>query len=129
MKTQNWRVLSGALIAAVLVGKLMPGPWKSAFMAPWHAPGAVSTAAHVLLFAAVAFALGHAYRQAKWWQVLGLALTLTAVTEALQHFAIERHPSLMGMALDMAGAGLGWCFGLWLQQSHRAGQINLTNPD
>ena len=115
MQTKHWRVLSATLVATVVVGKLMPGAWKGLFMEPFHAAGEVSTAAHVLLFAAAALAMRRGYQGAKWWQVLGIALVLAAATESLQHFAIQRHPSLLGVAMDMSGA----CSGLILATMFR----------
>ena len=123
MKQESWRVLSGALAGAVLVGKLMPGSWKNIVMAQWHGPGDLSLTAHLVLFAAVACAVPNGYPQVKGWQVLLLAFALTAVTESLQHFAIGRHPSLMSIALDMTGACVGLGIGLLVRRARQSTQV------
>ena len=122
-------MLAATLVAAVVVGKLMPGAWKGFFMAPWEAPGEVSIAAHVLLFAAAAVAMHRGYQGARWWQVLGLALILTAATESLQHFAIQRHPSLLGVALDMSGACLGLGLAMMFLKERRPMSGEHSNPE
>ena len=53
------------------------------------------------------------------WSVLRtatVALTLALLTEALQLFALDRHPRLQDVGIDMAGAllGVGFMKGLTL---------------
>ncbi|MFC5498377.1 hypothetical protein ACFPOE_12605 [Caenimonas terrae] len=103
-----WKILSALLIATVLVSKLMPNPWKMAVMDRWHGPIDMSLAAHLLMFALTAFSITHAVTTPRAWKILGSALALSVATEALQFFAIERHPSLQGVVTEMTGAFFGW---------------------
>ena len=107
-----WKTVSALLIATVLVSKLMPNPWKVAVMNEWRGPIDLSITAHILLFAGTAFSLTHAFATPRAWKVLGSAFALSALTEALQFFAIERHPSLQGVAMDMTGAICGWALAM-----------------
>ena len=54
--------------------------------------------------AAVAFARPMAW---PWQRVLLAALGLALVSEGLQFFAIDRHPRLVDVGIDMAGAMVG----------------------
>lgn len=109
MNTHRARLLTFVFLAALFFGTLMPGRWKDAALVPLHSPIDLAAAAHVTLFACLAFLLPFA----RWWEVralhvflAGLALALT--TEGLQFFAIERHPNLAGVAQDLTGCLLGW---------------------
>lgn len=51
-------------------------------------------------------------------RVLLAALALALLTEGLQFFAIDRHPRLLDVGIDLAGAGLGlavvWVAVVWV---------------
>jgi VanZ family protein len=42
-----------------------------------------------------------------WLRVMLVALALALLTEGLQFFAMDRHPRLLDVAIDLAGTGLG----------------------
>lgn len=100
----------GAMLALV-VGTLMPGYWRDAFeraLVPSAVP--LSSIGHVLCFVVMAAAARLSPRKPQLWQVLLGAILLGALTEGLQHFAVQRHPRLLDVGYDVLGA----CIGLWL---------------
>ena len=66
-----------------------------------------SITAHILLFATLALLLPSAQPGVMPSSVLARSLGLAFLTEGLQHFAIDRHPGLVSVGYNMAGAGLG----------------------
>jgi hypothetical protein len=100
------------LLVALFVGTLMPGTWKRSAEVALSAPGPLSMAAHVALFAGICFLLPHAR---PWrvvpWHVLGVGLALALLTEGLQFFSPGRHPEWAGVMQDMVGAAIGWALG------------------
>ena len=97
-----WSLLT-LLLLALLVGTQMPGAWRSAAESSLHAPFPVSSLAHFVLFAAMAGLL--AWRPLAWpaWRVMVWALALALLTEALQFFALDRHPRWLDVIIDLAG--------------------------
>ena len=97
-------VLLGLQLLALLVGTQMPGTWRSDTVQTLHAPSWVSSGAHLVLFFGMALVLW--VRPLVWptQRVLLAALALALLTEGLQFFAIDRHPRLMDVGIDMAGA-------------------------
>ena len=111
----SWWLL-GAQLLALLVGTQMPGAWRSGVIEALHAPSILSSLAHLVLFAGMAAV---AVAQPLTWSVLRIAmvaLMLALLTEGLQFFALERHPQLRDVGIDMAGAllGVGFIKGLAL---------------
>lgn len=105
----SWWLL-GVQLLALLVGTQMPGAWRSGVMDALHAPSFLSSLAHLVLFAGMAAV---AVAKPLHWSVLRtatVALTLALLTEALQFFALDRHPRLQDVGIDMAGALLGGGF-------------------
>lgn len=103
MKYQVSRALLGVQLLALLVGTQMPGAWRSGAVAAMHAPSWVSSTAHFVLFAGMALVL--ALRPLGWpvARIALAALALALLTEGLQFLAIERHPRLLDVGIDMAG--------------------------
>lgn len=97
------RSLLALQVLALLVGTQMPGDWRSEVEHSLHAPSWMSSGAHFVLFAGMALVL--AGRPLAWsvQRVLLGALALALLTEGLQFFAIDRHPRLIDVGIDMAG--------------------------
>ena len=111
----SWWLL-GAQLLALLVGTQMPGAWRSGVMDALHAPSILSSLAHLVLFAGMAAVV--AARPLQWpvLRILVVALALAVLTELLQFFALDRHPMLRDVGIDLAGAllGVGFMKGLAL---------------
>jgi VanZ family protein len=105
-----WSLLA-LLMAALLVGTQMPNSWRNGIQASLHAPSALSSWAHFVVFASMALLLS--IRPLSWpvGKVLLLTFTLACTTEGLQFFALDRHPRLIDVAIDMAGALAGLLLG------------------
>lgn len=101
------RTLLALQLAALLVGTQMPGAWRNSIELGLHAPFGLSSAAHFLIFAGMANVVSA--RPVAWpvLRVLAAALALALCTEALQFVAIDRHPRLLDVGIDMAGACVG----------------------
>lgn len=99
--------LFAVLLLLLLIGTQMPGFWRQSIERSLHAPLSLSSWAHFVVFAGMALVL--AMRPLSWpaGRVLLLALVLAILTEGLQFFALDRHPRLRDVGIDMAGTGLG----------------------
>ncbi|CAM3441227.1 hypothetical protein [Polaromonas hydrogenivorans] len=100
------RVARGLLalqVLLLLVGTLMPGAWRSGAEHRLHAPFPVSSWAHFVLFAGMGLMLS--VRPLAWptGGIVRAALALALLTEGLQFLAIDRHPRLLDVGIDMAG--------------------------
>lgn len=100
-----WRLLA-LQVLLLLVGTQMPGAWRAGLEGSLHAPWGLSSAAHLVLFAGLAW-VAFAPLRWSWLRVLLAALVLALLTEGLQFFAIDRHPRLWDVGIDMAGVALG----------------------
>lgn len=103
MKQRVFQMLLGLQLLALLVGTQMPGVWRSAAEQTLHAPSWFSSFSHFALFAGMAMVL--ALRPLAWSvvRIVLAALALALLTEGLQFLAIDRHPRLMDVGIDMAG--------------------------
>ena len=110
------RWLLSVQLLALLVGTQMPGAWRSGVIDALHAPSILSSLAHLVLFAGMAAVA--AARPLQWsvLRILVVALALALLTEGLQFFALDRHPRLLDVGIDMTGAllGVGFMKGLAL---------------
>lgn len=90
-------------LLALLIGTQMPGAWRSGVERSLHAPFPLASWAHFVVFTGMALVLS--VRPLAWpaRRVLLTALALALLTEGLQFFAIDRHPRMMDMGIDMAG--------------------------
>ena len=93
-------------ILALFVGTQMPNAWRNGVEQTFHVPFSLSSWAHFAVFCGMSLLLLMRPLALAAWRVLGLALALAVLTEALQFFAIERHPRLLDVAIDMAGTVL-----------------------
>lgn len=107
-----WTLLA-LLLLTLVVGTQIPGALRDGIERRMHAPSALSSWAHFVIFAAMALVL--LVRPLAWppGRVLLAALTLALLTEGLQFFAIDRHPRLVDVAIDMAGTFLALTFVKW----------------
>ncbi len=116
----SWSLLILQLLA-LLVGTQMPGDWRSDTVQTLHAPSWVSSGAHFVLFFGMALVLS--VRPLVWptQRVIVAALALGLLTEGLQFFAIDRHPRLIDVGIDMAGTLVALAFvkGKELCTAHR----------
>ena len=105
-KRLSWWLL-GLQMVGLIVGTQMPGAWRSGVIDALHAPSILSSLAHLVLFAGMAAVV--AARPLQWpvLRILVVALGLAVMTEVLQFFALDRHPMLRDVGIDMAGALLG----------------------
>lgn len=105
-KRLSWWLL-GLQLVALLVGTQMPGAWRSGVMEALHAPSVLSSLAHLVLFAGMGAVAAAPPLEWSWLRVGSIALALAVFTEVMQFFALERHPQLQDVGIDMAGALLG----------------------
>lgn len=103
------RVL-GVLLLLLLVGTQMPGGLRDGLERSLHAPIALSGWAHFFLFAAMAGVAASAPLGWRWHHIGLCAAVLALGTEALQFLAVNRHPGLRDVLIDLAGTcfGFGW---------------------
>lgn len=103
MKQRIAWMLLGLQLLSLLVGTQMPGAWRSDAVQTLHAPSWVSSFSHFALFAGMAMLL--AVRPFSWpvARIVLSAFALALLTESLQFLAIDRHPRLLDVAIDMAG--------------------------
>ena len=95
------------MILALLVGTLMPGALRNTIESRLNAPPFFSSASHFALFLGIGLiarlkplAFGVA-------RVVLAVLALGLLSEALQFFAVDRHPRLIDVLIDLAGAMAG----------------------
>lgn len=90
-------------VLLLLVGTLMPGAWRGSVEHAVASSLPLSSLAHFVMFAGMALVL--AARPLAWpvARIVLAALALALLTEGLQFFAIERHPRLLDVGIDMAG--------------------------
>ena len=119
------RLAKGLLLLQVIllfIGTQMPGATRAELEASLHSPWGLSSWAHFVIFlgmAAVAYARPMAW---PWNRVLLVALCLALVSEALQFFAIDRHPRWVDVGIDIAGALTGLGLVRWIAPSLRSAQ-------
>lgn len=103
----GFKLAAVLVVVGILVATLAPVTWIQAALGDVKLPPAVQNMTHVLMFSALAALLLRAWPELGLWRLFGLTLLFAGVTEALQHFALGRHPSLQGVAYDTAGVCLG----------------------
>jgi VanZ family protein len=108
------RALLALQLVLLLVGTQMPGAWRSSIESGLHAPFGLSSWAHFIIFAGMATVLSAKPMRWPVLHTLVTTLALAIVTEALQFLAIDRHPRLLDIGIDMAGACVGVVLvGVW----------------
>ncbi|MDB5885725.1 MAG: hypothetical protein JWR74_1896 [Polaromonas sp.] len=97
-----WSLFSLHLFA-LMIGTQMPNAWRSGVEQSLHVPFSLSSWAHLAVFFSMSLLLLiRPLARPAWWVML-LALTLAVLTEALQFYAVDRHPRLRDIGIDMAG--------------------------
>lgn len=102
--SQRLLVLQALLL---LIGTQMPSAWRTGIEASLHAPFGLSSWAHFVLFAGMAVVAFARPLVWPWPRVLLAALALALATEGLQFFALDRHPRMLDVVIDLAGALAG----------------------
>lgn len=92
--------LFGLHILALFVGTQMPNAWRNGVEQSLHVPFSLSSWAHFVVFCGMSLLLLMRPLAYTARRVMSLAL----MTEALQFFAVDRHPRLLDIGIDMAGA-------------------------
>ena len=90
-------------ICALFVGTQMPNAWRNGVEQSLHIPFSLSSWAHFAVFCGMSLLLMIRPLADTARRVIWLALVLALMTEALQFFAIDRHPRLLDIGIDMAG--------------------------
>ena len=116
-----WR-LQIVLLLLLLIGTQMPNAWRAGIEGSLHLPWGISSWAHLVLFASMAW-VASAHLGWRAPRILLVALALALLTEGLQYFAINRHPRLLDVGIDLAGAGLAiglaWLATQWARFGNR----------
>jgi hypothetical protein len=95
------------LVLVLMVGTQMPGAWRDAVQNATLPGWGLSSAAHFVLFASMAW-LARVPPLNETIARIGLGgLALALLTEGLQFFAIDRHPNLSDVGIDMSGVVVG----------------------
>jgi len=93
-------------ILALFVGTQMPNAWRSGVEQTLHVPFSLSSWAHFVVFCGMSLLLMMQPLAYTAKRVVLLTLVLALLTEALQFLAIDRHPRLVDVGIDMAGTVL-----------------------
>jgi VanZ family protein len=111
-----------SLVVVTMIGTQMPGGLRDRIERSLHAPIPLSSLAHFVLFISMSCLL--AARPIAWAprRIGACMLGLAVLTETLQIFAIDRHPRLLDIGIDMAGFAAGVALSVYLAKVHgRAG--------
>lgn len=100
-----WSLFSLHMLA-LFVGTQMPNAWRDGVEQTLHVPFSLSSWAHFAVFCGMSLLLMMRPLAYTAKQVVLLALVLALLTEALQFLAIDRHPRLVDVGIDMAGTVL-----------------------
>lgn len=90
-------------ILALIVGTQMPNAWRKGVEQSLHVPFSLSSWAYFAVFCGMSLLLLMRPLAYTARQVILLALVLALMTEALQFFAVDRHPRLLDVGIDLAG--------------------------
>ena len=93
-------------ILALFVGTQMPNAWRNGVEQSLPVPFSLSSWAHFVVFCGMSLLLMMRPLAYTARRVFLLALVLALMTEALQFFAVDRHPRLRDVGIDMAGTSL-----------------------
>jgi hypothetical protein len=99
--------LLALLVLVLLVGTQMPGAWCDAAQNSISPDWGLSSGAHFLLFASMAWLARVQPLKLSITRIGLKALTLALLTEGLQTFAIDRHPSWSDAGIDLFGTLVG----------------------
>ncbi len=114
------RLLFGVSVVSLLIGTLISGHLRDAIehrVFPDYFP--FSSLAHFVLFTVMALSLRATPFCARPMPVMAFAMFLALLTEGLQHFAIDRHPRLLDVGIDLSGALIGLAV-VFLKRKYRS---------
>lgn len=91
------------LVVALLFGTLIPGAWREGAIVKLGVPGVFSSIAHYALFMCMALVarISHLRWSAK--RVILAGVVLACFTEGMQFLAVDRHPRLIDIGIDIFG--------------------------
>lgn len=112
-----WALMLG-LVVVLMIGTQMPGSLRDGIERSLHAPIPLSSLAHFVLFTGMSGLL--AARPIAWAprRIGACMLVLAVLTETLQIFAINRHPRLLDIGIDMVGFAAGTALSICLAKAH-----------
>ena len=98
------------LVLMLMAGTQMPNSLRNGIENSLNAPFRLSSWAHFVVFAGIGLLL--AMRPLAWpyGRIMLLAFAFAVLSEGLQFFAIDRHPRLIDVAIDMSGTLLALVF-------------------
>ena len=107
------------LIVMLLVGTQMPNGVRRGIENSVGAPFPLSSWAHLVVFMGLGLLL--AIRPLAWSfvRIVALAFVLAVMSEGLQFFAIDRHPRLIDIVIDLTGTFIGLFIATRLEKSRK----------
>jgi glycopeptide antibiotics resistance protein len=116
-----WWFVAGVVVGGVIALTIFPGSpapyrWAADRLEPWADPAHLAAALNVLLFIPVGAMLAITAR-ARW---LWLAPAMSVAIETIQWVIPQRNPSLLDVALNTAGALLGYVIVATVRRSYEA---------
>jgi len=103
MSRQTAWIVVVMLVLGLLAGTQMPNSLRNGIEHSMGAPFGLSSWAHFVVFAAIGLML--AMRPLAWpfGRIILLALAFGLLSEGLQFFAVDRHPRVVDVVIDMLG--------------------------
>jgi hypothetical protein len=96
-----------AQVVLLMIGTQMPGSLREAVLLGMNAPSFLSSWAHFGLFAGMALVAYARPLSLSAFRLLLQLLCLALLSEAMQTFALGRHPRWIDVGIDMGGAIVG----------------------
>ena len=97
-------------VVLLMVGTQMPGSWREIVPVEMNAPSSLSSWSHFVLFAGMALVAYARPLSLSAFRLLLQLLCLALLSEAMQTFALDRHPRWIDIGIDMCGAIFGVSF-------------------
>ena len=116
-------VLGGVLALTVFPGSPAPYRWAANQLEPWVARGQVAAALNVALFLPVGAMIALTGRP----KLLLLAPVMSVAIETIQWVIPQRNPALLDVALNSAGALLGYLLLATLRRAYLASRGTLRS--
>ena len=96
------------LILLLFTGTQLPNIWRVNIANGLNAPVILSWWSHFILFLVMACVATMQPLAWRWRRVLFAASGLALISEGLQFFTIDRHPRMLDVGIDLAGALIGF---------------------